>query len=178
MGWAAEVVYNALFWRVTHPMINIIPRKITGYRSKSINALIDCVKILYPLPSATIRREFTTGGVRLNVIKRDEGGSTPVRPFTITVSESTASITEGILQIGTVSYSVSGADISLSSSVEYIYVYHKKDHSSSGFGHSASIPNGAGDEWRFIIGKWGASGGTWVEVWNNNGNIIAIAPTA
>lgn len=76
-------------------MMNRIPRKITGYRSKSINALIDCVKMLYPLPTATIRREFTTTGVRLNAISKDSGGSS-IRPFSVSVSGTTATITCGI----------------------------------------------------------------------------------
>jgi len=72
-------------------MRNFIPKKITGWRSKSINALIDCVTMLYPLSTPTIRREFTTHGVKLNAYISDSNGgenwsfdtSCSVKTFTI-----------------------------------------------------------------------------------------------
>lgn len=44
-----------------------IPGKITGFRSRIINALIDCIEDRTPLPSATISHEWTPSGTRSHV---------------------------------------------------------------------------------------------------------------
>jgi hypothetical protein len=107
------------------------------------------------------------------------GGGDETRPFSVSVAGSTATITPGIMQIGAISYEIAySGTVTLAGATEYIYAYHKKDHSSSDFGHSSSLPNSAGDEWRFIIAKYAASGSTWNEVWSNSGIPTAIAPTA
>jgi hypothetical protein len=99
--------------------------------------------------------------------------------FSCSVSGSTCTITEGIIQLGAVSYEVPQGTVTLTGATEYVYIYHMKDHSASGFGHSSSIPNSAGDEWRFILVKFASSGTTWTEVWTGHkGNIILAAPTA
>lgn len=77
-------------------------------------------------------------------------------------------------------YSVASASVALSGSTEYVYVYHKKDHSGSGFGHASTYPTSGGDEWRVVLATYTSVDATiWdlVEI-NHAGDITIFGATA
>ena len=45
----------------------MIPKKIKGYRSGTVNALIDCVQALWPIQSATLLTTVTAAGTKQEV---------------------------------------------------------------------------------------------------------------
>ena len=137
-------------------MRNLIPSKIRGWRSKQINALIDCVSALYPLPTPTIRREFSTGGVRLNTIAKDSGVVSPVqKSFSVTINGYTASVLAGTIRVAWANYAIAATTtLALSGSTAWIYAYAvKSDLSSNGFAMSNSEPISTGSQWQWPLVK-------------------------
>jgi hypothetical protein len=111
--------------------------------------------------------------------KQPAGGDSTSWAFTPTVSGMGVSVREGVIQLGATNYVVGAGTVTLSGAVEYVYVYHDKNHSTSGFGHSSTLPDSAGDQWRWILSKYALSGSTYAEVWaGHRGNIIVGTPTA
>jgi hypothetical protein len=145
-------------------MRNLIPNKIRGFRSKSINALIDCVAALYPLPSATIRREFTTQGVRLNTLVKDTGGlSAQPKSFAVSISGYNATIRAGSIRTAWGNFSVSAvtsaSPLVLSGSTAWIYVQAVKASMSATIQFSNSEPINTGANWQWPLVKATSSDG-------------------
>ena len=164
-------------------MRQFIPNKIKGFRSRSINALIDCAHMQYILPTPTIRREFTTSGVKLNAITQDAGGgeSNPYYSFGCpSTTGSTCAVRAGRWCLSGGVYLVAAANVTLSGSAEYVYAWHKKDHSASGFNHASTYPTSAGDQWNVVLATYTSSDAvnwTRTEI-NHDGDIPFYGPTA
>lgn len=58
-------------------------------------------------------------------------------------------------------YLVPIGSVTLTGTPEYVYLWHKKDHSASGFSHSSTEPLSNGDEWRWPLAVYTASSGVY-----------------
>lgn len=101
--------------------------------------------------------------LRMNKIAYAQGSGLDVSQltFSCSLSGSTVTIAAGVIMLGDVSYEVASDTVTLSGATEYVYLWHKKNHSSSGFEHMATVPTSAGDEWRWILCRYTGSGGVY-----------------
>lgn len=88
-------------------------------------------------------------------------------------NNSTVSVTAGTISFGETTYDVATTTLTLTSAIDIIYVYHAKDHSSSGINHSSSYPTSGGSEWRWALATF-ALNGTEYELYktNHTGDVV------
>ena len=148
---------------------------ITAYQS---NAVMDNMDAQRPMSQNGVNH--TTRGISIRKRRKVFPSSSDVSNWTFSCTGSaTIAISAGVWQVGDVSYEVPSGTVTLTGAVEYVYAYHMKDHSSSGFGHSSTLPNSAGNQWKIILAKYAGSGGAWSQAWlGHKGNIILTTPTA
>jgi hypothetical protein len=99
--------------------------------------------------------------------------------FAVSWSDTTATIAAGTIRLhGIGNYLVDGDTVSLSGSTAWVYVYHEKNHSDSGFGVLSTEPNSNGTQYRFPLVKLDLEDGAYVrnDPICHEGDINALAP--
>jgi hypothetical protein len=95
------------------------------------------------------------------------------------LSGTTCTIYAGTLRLhGIGTYAVAQADVSLSGETEWVYLYHNRDHGSTGISHSATEPASTTDQLRIPLYRFTQNAGGWFTLSRvcNMGDVNIDAP--
>ena len=95
---------------------------------------------------------------------RDLGGDSTPTPMSFRCSKIGAEITisDGSIRTSTANYAVASATVTLTGGPsEWVYLWHERDHSASGFSHSATDPVSSGSRWIWPLAKYNVSAGVY-----------------
>lgn len=156
-----------------------LPEKISGWRSKPINALREYVAALTPIDSRTVTWESRSDGLVAHATGR---GDLPPddRDWTCNFQGTSVFVNPGIVQIGgTIAEITTETEKDgLSGTPLYVYLQIPRlDKSSVTVLTANTRPNSDGTYFRFIIGIGEAVGSTYVRTRDSSGPINIDTPT-
>jgi len=141
-----------------------VPDKIRGFRSRTINDIIDFIQSLQPIRSSSVKHTWTSHGIAYDVDRSAGGTGTELDAtkfsFGVTIAGNVATILAGGIHVSWANYAVGGTSLSLSGSTAWIFVYAgKADLSSNGINFSASEPISSGENYQWPLVKATTSDG-------------------
>jgi len=85
------------------------------------------------------------------------------KSFSVSWTGTIATISAGSVRFhGLSNYAVASDTLELTTNPEWLYVYHVKDHSDTGFGQSSTEPTSTGTQWRWPLVKLEKVGSSYI----------------
>lgn len=150
-----------------------------GINTTNFNRVVRAVRILLNATWSENVHIIDSGTSRCYTVLTPDTSGDNFR-FGCSLSGKTVTIRAGTWCTLAGDYTIEGSTVELTGETEYVYTYHKKDHSTSGFNHATTRPTSSGDQWVCVLATYTSTDATtWTlsEI-NRQGDIMLYGPTA